>query len=162
MALAKVGHIIRTTDGQWLFKVLLAAKPHQEHTRSINEFVWRFCVNLILLNSITKLIAYPIPHCDLAIHNDFGQGRWQWMFDMPMGYHQLAVAPESQKKLAFQGVNAIKWKYTVMPFEHTNRPATFINFVHNIDSIWKKLAEEKGVLIDNDTNTKTFVDDIVS
>jgi hypothetical protein len=38
------------------------------------------------------------------------------MFDAPMGYHQLAVALASQDKLAFQGVDAIKWKYTVMPF----------------------------------------------
>ncbi len=28
VALAKVGHIVQITDGQWLFKVLLAAKPH--------------------------------------------------------------------------------------------------------------------------------------
>jgi hypothetical protein len=161
-ALAMVGHIIQTTDGQWLFKALLAAKPHQEHIHSIDEFVWRFCVNFIPLNSVTKLIAYPIPRCDSAVHNEYGQGRWQWMFDAPMGYHQLAVVPESQEKLAFQGVSAIKWKYTVMPFGPTNGPATFINFIHDIDSIWKKLAEEKGVLIDNDTNTKIIVDDIVS
>jgi hypothetical protein len=30
------------------------------------------------------------------------------MFDAPMGYHQLAVAPDSQEQLAFQGVDAIK------------------------------------------------------
>ncbi len=50
------------------------------------------------------------------------------MFDAPMGYHQLAVALASQAKLASQGVDAIKWKYTVMPFGPTNGPATFINF----------------------------------
>ncbi len=27
-ALAEVGHIVQITDGQWLFKMLLAAKPH--------------------------------------------------------------------------------------------------------------------------------------
>ena len=115
-ALAKVGHIVQTTEGEWMFKALLAAKPHQEHIRCIDEFVWRFCVNFIPLNSVTKLIAYPIPRCDSAVFNEFGQGRWRWMFDAPMGYHQLAVALASQDKLAFQGVDAIKWKYTVMPF----------------------------------------------
>jgi hypothetical protein len=161
-ALAKVGHIVQTTYGEWMFKALLAAKPHQEHIRCIDEFVWRFCVNFIPLNSITKLIAYPIPRCDLAVFNEFGQGRWQWMFDAPMGYHQLAVAPESQEKLAFQGVDAIKWKYTVMPFRPTDGPATFINFIYDINSVWQKLATVKGVQINDDTNTKIIIDDIVS
>jgi hypothetical protein len=49
---------------------------------------------------------------------------------------------ESQDKLAFQGVDAIKWKYTVMPFGPTNGPATFINFIYDINSIWQKLATE--------------------
>ncbi len=26
-ALAKVGHIVQTTEGEWMFKALLAAKP---------------------------------------------------------------------------------------------------------------------------------------
>jgi hypothetical protein len=30
-ALEKVGHIQQVFDGRWLFKALLAAKPHQEH-----------------------------------------------------------------------------------------------------------------------------------
>ena len=161
-ALAKVGHIVQTTEGEWMFKALLAAKPHQEHIRCIDEFVWRFCVNFIPLNSVTKLIAYPIPRCDSAVFNEFGQGRWRWMFDAPMGYHQLAVALASQDKLAFKGVDAIKWKYTVMPFGPTNGPATFINFIYDINSVWQKLATERGVQIDEDTNTKIIVDDIVS
>ncbi len=79
-----------------------------------------------------------------------------------MGYHQLAVALESQDKLAFQGVDAIIWKNTVMPFGPTNGPATFINFIYDINSVWQKLATERGVQIDQDTNTKIIVNDIVS
>jgi hypothetical protein len=161
-ALAKVGHIRQITDGGWLFKALLAAKPHQEHVRCIDDFVRRFCVNYIPLNSVTRLIAYPIPRCDLAVHNEFGQGKWHWLFDAPMGYHQLAIVLASQEKLAFQGVDAIKWTYMVMPFGPTNGPATFINFIHDIDSIWRELAQECGVPIDDDTNTKIIVDDIIS
>ncbi len=161
-SLAKVGHIRQIMDSGWLFKVLLAAKPHQEHVRCIDDFVRRFCVNYIPLNSVTRLIAYPILRCDLAVHNKFGQGKWRWMFDAPMGYHQLAITPTSQEKLAFQGVNAIKWTYMVMPFGPTNGPATFINFIHDIDSVWKELTQERGVPMDDDTNTKIIVDDIVS
>ena len=38
-ALAKVGHIVQTTEGEWMFKALLAAKPHQEHIRCIDELL---------------------------------------------------------------------------------------------------------------------------
>jgi hypothetical protein len=162
LALAKVGHIGQITDGSWLFKALLAPKPCQEHVRNINNFVWRsFCVNYIPLNGITCVIAYPILHCDSAVFNEFDQGGWMWMFDAPMGYHQLAVSLASQEKLAFQGVDAIKWTYTVMPFG-PNGPATFINFIHDINSIWKELAKKHGLTIDDDTNNRIIVDDIVS
>ncbi len=65
-ALKNVGHIRQITDGCWLFEALLAPKPHQKHVCDINKFVWRFCINYIPLNSVTRIIAYPIPHCDLA------------------------------------------------------------------------------------------------
>ena len=52
-ALAKVGHIWQIHDRRWLFKALLAPKPHQEHVRDINKFVWHFYINYILLNSVT-------------------------------------------------------------------------------------------------------------
>ena len=55
--LEQVGHIRQINDGRWLFKCVLAAKPHQEHVRDINEFVWRFCVNYQPLNSVTRIIA---------------------------------------------------------------------------------------------------------
>jgi hypothetical protein len=91
-ALAKVDHTRQIHDGRWLFKALLAPKPHQEHVHDIDKFVWRFCVNYILLNSVTQIIAYPIPRCDSAINEEFSQGVFFWLWDAPMGYHQLAVA----------------------------------------------------------------------
>ncbi len=111
---------------------------------------------------MTRSIAYPIPWCDSDVHNKFGQGQWRWMFDALMGYHQLAVALASQEKLVFQRVNAIKWTYTVMPFGPTNKPATFINFIHGIGRVWKKLAKQRGVTIDGNTNTKIIVNNIIS
>ena len=38
-ALAKVGHIVQTAKGEWMFKALFATKPHQEHIRCIDDFV---------------------------------------------------------------------------------------------------------------------------
>ena len=139
-ALEKVGHIRQIHDGHWLFKAVLAAKPHQEHVVDINNFVWRFCINYVPLNSVTRIITYPIPQCNSAVFIEFGNGTWLWLFDASSGYHQLAVAKSSQEKLAFQGTDAIKWTYTVMPFGPTNVPATLINFIHDVDSQWKVLA----------------------
>ncbi len=84
------------------------------------------------------------------------------MFDAPMGYHQLAIALASQEKLAFQGIDAIKWTYNVMPFEPTNGPAAFVNFIYNIDSVWKKLTTLRGVPVGDTTNTRIIIDNIVS
>ncbi len=61
------------------------------------------------------------------------------MFDSQMGYNELAVSPESQEKIEFQGVVAVKWTYAVMRFGPTNRPATFINFIHDIYSFGRSL-----------------------
>ena len=132
-SLKKMGHIRQIHDGEWLFKALLAPKPHQEHISNIDDFVWRFCVNYIPLNSITQPIAYPIPRCDSAVYLTFGGGLWMWLFDAPMGYHQIGVVKDSQMKLAFAGPDATKWTYNVMPFGPVNGPSTFIAFIHDVD-----------------------------
>jgi hypothetical protein len=106
--LKKVGHIHQIHDGRWLFKAVLAPEPHQEHVPHIDNFVWHFCVNCVPLNAITRIIAYPIPCCDLAVSKEFGTGLWMWLYNAPLGYHQLFVALASQEKLAFQGSDTIK------------------------------------------------------
>jgi hypothetical protein len=60
-SLAKLGHIRQIHDSEWLFKALLVPKPHHEGVTNIADFVWRFCVNYIPLNQITRIITYPIP-----------------------------------------------------------------------------------------------------
>jgi hypothetical protein len=64
--------------------------------------------------------------------------------------------------LAFQGPDAIKWTYTVMPFGPTNGPATFITMIHDLDSVWKRLASEKGITVGHTVDTKIIVDNILS
>jgi hypothetical protein len=161
-ALEKLGHIHQVHGGEWMFKALLAPKPHQEHIRNIDDFVWRFCVNYIPLNQVTRPVAYPIPRCDSAVNLSFRDGHWMWMWDAPQGYHQIGVDEDSQDKLAFAGPFATKWTYNVMPFGPINGPAAFIAFIHDIDSTWKDVAASHGVTIDDDTNTTIIVDDIVS
>ncbi len=159
-ALAKVGQICQIHDGAWLFIALLAPKPHQEHICNIEDFVWRFCINCIPLNMLTRMVAYRIPCCDSTVMLAFGRAILYWLFGAIMGYHQMAVSSNSQEKLAFQGPDAIKWTYTLMPFGPPNGPATFIQMIHNLDSCWKSLAAKNGIKIDDDTNTNIIVDDI--
>ncbi len=156
-ALTKVGEICQIHDGAWLFKALLAPKPHQEHICNIEDFIWRFCFSYILLNMVTCMIAYPIPCCESAVMHAFGRAILYWLFNAIMGYHQMAVSTNSQEKLAFQGPDTIKWTYTVMPFGPTNGPATFIQVIHDLESCWKSLAVDNGIKIDDDTNTNIIV-----
>jgi hypothetical protein len=72
------------------------------------------------------------------------------------------VALESQMKLAFAGLDATKWTYTVMAFGPVNRPSTFIAFIHDLDLTWKNLACSCGSTIDKNTNTNIIVDNILS
>jgi hypothetical protein len=144
--------------GRWLFKCVLAAKPHQEHVCDINEFVWRFCVNYQLLNLVTWIIAYPSPRCDSAILVEFRKKQFVWLVDAMPGYHQLAVEHASQEKLAFQGPDTIKWTYTVMPFGPTNGPATIISMIYDLNSHWKALAQSVGITVGDDTDTRIIVE----
>ena len=161
-SLLKLGHIKQIHDGQWLFKALLAAKPHQEHITTISAFIWRFCVNYIPLNQITRIIAYPIPRCDLSVSLAFGDGKWFWLMDAPQGYHQLRVEKNSQEKLAFAGPNATKFTWNVMPFGPVNGPPIFIMFMHDMNGTWQDVARDAGVTIDANTNTNLIVDDCFS
>ena len=40
--LYEVGHTRQLHYDYWLFKALLAPKPHQEHVREIEDFIWHF------------------------------------------------------------------------------------------------------------------------
>jgi hypothetical protein len=161
--LKQLGHISQINKGPWLFKALLAPKPHQEHIKDIADFIWGFCVNYIPLNAVTCVIAYPIPSCDSYVALAFGDGKWFWLIDAPQqGYHQLRVALKSQIKLAFKGPDATKWTYNVMPFGPVNGPAIFVEFMHDVDSTWKSLAQSRGIVLDDSTNTRIIIDDVLT
>ena len=107
--LLQLDHVVEPThNGSWLAKTLLAPKPHQENVTDIENFVWRFCVNFIPLNSVTKIIAMPIPRCDDAVGTSFGGSKFRWLMDAISGYNQIKVARSLREKLAFAGPNCSK------------------------------------------------------
>ena len=79
--LVELGHAKHIYHGEWLSKPHLDAKPHQENITDVEDFVWRFCVNYITLNSITKIIDIPIPYCDTSIGLSCGGSRWKCIMD---------------------------------------------------------------------------------
>ena len=160
--LVELGHVKQIHDSAWLSKPLLAPKPHQENVTNIDNFVWRFCVNYIPLNSVTKIIAMPIPRCDSAVGYSFGESKFRWLTDAVSGYNQIRVSPETQPKLAFAGPNCSKYTYSVMPFGPVGGPTIFIVFIHDMDGTWKALAIERDLVIDETLNTKIIVDDVLS
>jgi hypothetical protein len=127
--LEEIGQIYQIFDGAWLSQALLAPKPHQEHIFHIADFIWRLCVNYIALNRVTKVISYPIPRCGFAAMISMGDGKFCWLLDAPQGFHQIAVNPESQEKLAFAGPYTRKYTYKVMPFGPVNGPVIFVIFI---------------------------------
>ena len=107
-------------------------------------------------------ISYPIQRCDFAVNLMFGKGQYQWLWDMPLGYHQIPVASCSQDTLAFAGPDATKWTYNVVPFGPVNNPTTFIAFIHDVDNMWKLLASQHGLTTNKDTKTNIIDDNILN
>jgi hypothetical protein len=106
--------------------VVLAAKPHQEHIVSIEEFIWRLCVSCCCLNQeVTLSFEHPIPCCDDAIGN-FGNSNGLLCFialDNMTGYHQIRVCRSDQEKLAFFAPDDEKCCWPAMHFGPHNAPA---------------------------------------
>ncbi len=69
--LLDLGFIKHDTTSHWGFRITLAPKPHQESVTNIDECIWRFCINYIRLNMMTKPAEYPIPRCDNAVMYGF-------------------------------------------------------------------------------------------
>ncbi len=92
---------------------------------------------------------------------EFG-GSWIWLYDAPMSYHQICALKEMQEKLAFQGSDAIKWTYNVMPFGPTNGPATFVTMIHDVDSMWKETAKSEGINVGSFVNTTIIINNIMN
>ena len=108
----------------------------------------------IPLNSVTRIIAYPVPRCDEAVGISFGGSQWKWPMDTPFGYHQIRLDKASQHKLATAGPNGTKYTSNVMPFGPVNSPVIFIIFIHDMNQRWQEVATSRGIAIDVATNTK--------
>jgi hypothetical protein len=158
--LLKLKFIKPDLTSPWGFRITLAPKPHQEDITNIDEFIWRFCINYIYLNRITRPASYPIPRCDDAVMYGFGTATFFILMDAHSGYHQVALSPESMLKTAFFAPHGRKYVYVVMPFGLRNAPAIFVMMMHDLKALWTKLCEKEGITPSENEGTTIIIDDI--
>eukprot|EP00978_Attheya_sp_CCMP212_P028534 scaffold98746_cov61-Attheya_sp.AAC.5 len=152
--LAKLNHIKPDTLSPWAFGITLAPKPHQEDVTDIDKYVWRFCVNYIRLNMITRPAEYPIPRCDDAVMYGFGAAKFFILLDAYSGYHQVRLSPVSSIKTAFYSPHGRKYCWLVICC-----PIVFIAMMHHMKEKWELCAlsgidtsiNEGSIIIMNDT-----------
>ena len=132
---------IEQCGGPWGSRIVLAAKPHQEHVDDIKEFVWRMCVSYRKLNSVTKPFEFPIPRCDdtIAVLEVGGSAVYIITVDARQGYHQVTVRIIDREKLAFFAPDGKKYTFKVMPFGPTNAPAFYTCMMGNFRDEWQLL-----------------------
>ena len=90
-------------------------------------------MNYINLDHVVLFMILPIPRCDSKSIYDFGDGRFYWLIDLPMGYHQVEFNARSREKLAFAGPNSSMYTYRVMPFGPVNGPPIFIGMMFDVN-----------------------------
>ena len=118
---------IERCEGPWGSNIVLGAKPHQEHIKDIDNFVWKMCVSDRKLNAITKPFEILIPWCDdaITIIDTGSQYIWIISLDTRQGYHQVTVRKIDREKLAFFFPDGWKYMFKVIPFGPTNAPAFY-------------------------------------
>jgi hypothetical protein len=49
-----------------------------------------------------------------------------------------------------------------MPFGPVNGPAIFVEFMHDVDSTWKSLAQARSIDLNDSTNTRIIINNVLS
>ncbi|MCO5573310.1 hypothetical protein L7F22_027079 [Adiantum nelumboides] len=119
--LLNAGFIYPIEDSEWVSPVVVTPKKNGK---------WRVCVDYKPLNAATKWDHFPLPFQDEILNEVAGYERYT-VCDGYLGYFQIRIAEEDQKKTTF----VTPWgcfAYRVMPFGLTNAPTTFQRFVTHV------------------------------
>ena len=92
------------------------------------------CVNYRGLNAKTAGDAYPLPRIRESFDALVGS-RYFTTLDLASGYHQIAMYPKDQHKIAFVTPFDF-YEYTRMPFGFTTAPAMFQRLIDGVMSVF--------------------------
>ena len=105
----------------------------------------RFYVDYWKLNKLTKKDAYPLPLIAKTITR-LKKAVIFMKIDIQQAFHKLRIAVESKDATIFASrFRAYKWK--VMPFVLTGRPASWQRFINNL--LWEYLNDFCTAYLDN-------------
>ena len=99
---------------EWLANTVVVKKKNGK---------WRVCVDFTDLNRVCPKDPFPMPKINQLVDSTHGHPRMSFL-DAFQGYHQIALAPEDQKKTAFFSPD-VNYHYTVMSFGLKNVEATY-------------------------------------
>ena len=105
MKFKKTGPIKDVFYSEWLANTMVVKKKSGK---------WRICVNFTDLNKVCPKDPFPMPRIDQLVDATIGHPRISFL-DAFQGYHQIALAENDQKKLAFL-TPVGNYHYKVMPF----------------------------------------------
>jgi hypothetical protein len=90
----------------------------------------RFCVNYHKLNAIIHKDRYPLPLINEILEH-ISKAKIFTKLDIRQGFHWIHMDPALEDLTTFRSQYS-SFKYKVMPFRLTNRPATFQHFMNSI------------------------------
>jgi hypothetical protein len=157
--LLDLGFVKPDSTSPWGARITLAPKPHQENITEMEDYIWRFCINYIRLNMVTRLAEYPIPRCNDAVMYGFGEATFFILLDASSGYHQVKLSWASMMKTAFFAPHGRKYCWVVMPFGLKNAPPVYVAMMHDLKELWTELAEANGIDTSVDNGTTIIIDD---
>ena len=99
---------------EWLANTVVVKKKNGK---------WRVCVDFTDLNRACPKDPFSMPKINQLVDSTHRHPRMSFL-DAFQGYHQIALAPEDQKKTAFFSPYA-NYHYIVMPFGLKNAKATY-------------------------------------
>ena len=111
---------IRPSTSPWGAPVIFAKK---DKTLRLGNDYRRY--NMIMINN-----RYPLPRID-DLFNQLRGARVYSKIDLRTSYHQLRVRETDIPKTAFR-MRYGHFEFTVMPFELTNAPTTFMDIMHRV------------------------------
>ena len=120
--------VIEPSDCPWASPVCLVKKK---------DGTFRFCVDYIRVNAVSKRDAFPIPDIHDALDHLRGS-RYFAMIDLLSGYWQLGMTDRAKDRSAFCTRRGL-FQFTRMPFGLAGAPASFCRLISNIfkDYLWK-------------------------